>query len=269
MLARRIGERQVLDGPGDEFFVVPGIVLEHGIGGVVGPAAGGVGEKVIDSDIGDVLLVGSFSIFCAEDAGGPENFVVEIEFALFEQREDGDGSDGFADAGDAEDAGLLGLQSFGAIHHAKRAVVNELAVAGDGDGGSGHGELLIESPDEATHFAAISSGEAVGSTLIVLEKGTGAERKSGQGGDARTEEMVEQRSSGQQVNHCVRVLFMEWRNVGILPEWGGESKYFWMGRRNSFLRMCTSPEEKGRRRKAAPTESGEPALLAALLAFPW
>ena len=38
-----VGEGQVGDGFGDEFGVVPAVVVHHGVGGVVGPAAGRCG----------------------------------------------------------------------------------------------------------------------------------------------------------------------------------------------------------------------------------
>ena len=57
MRAGWIGNRNVRDSFRDQLGMVPAIVVHHGIGVVVGPAAGGVSKKMVDRDIGDVLLV--------------------------------------------------------------------------------------------------------------------------------------------------------------------------------------------------------------------
>ncbi len=179
-----IGEGQVGEGLGDEFGLVPGEVVHHGVGGVVGPAAGGVGEEMVNGDVADVLLVGWLAVFCAEDAGGTEDFVGEVELALFHEGEDGDGGDGLGDGGNAEEAGLLDLHEMPAVAHADGLVVDELAVAGDGDGTGGDGELLAEGCGHAAHLAALL---AVGAAVLGLREGfEGGEWDSGRsgGGDA-------------------------------------------------------------------------------------
>ena len=129
------------DGLGDELGVVPAVVLHHGVGGVVGPAAAGVGEEMVDGDVGDVGLVGRLAVLVAEDAGGAEDFVGEVELALLDEGEDGDGGDGLGDGGDAEEGVLLGLGEMLAVGHADGLVVDEVAVAGDGDGGGGDARI--------------------------------------------------------------------------------------------------------------------------------
>ena len=144
------------------------VVVHHGVGGVVGPAAGGVGEEMVDGDVGDVLLVGRLAVFGAENAGGTEDFIGEVELALFNEREDGDGGDGLGDGGDAEEAGLLDLHEMLAVAHADGLIVDELAVAGDGDGTGGDGELLAEGFGDAAHLATLLAG---GTAVLGLRQG--------------------------------------------------------------------------------------------------
>jgi hypothetical protein len=106
--AGRFGEELVGDGFGDELGVVPAVVVDHGVGVVIGPA-GGVGEEMIDGDVGDVRLVGWLAVLDAEDGVGAEDFVGEVEPAPFDEGEDGDGGDGLGDGGDAEEGVLAGL----------------------------------------------------------------------------------------------------------------------------------------------------------------
>lgn len=163
--AGRIGEGLVGDGFGDEFGLVPAVVVHHGVGGVGGPTAAGVGEEMVDGDVGDVLLVGRLAVLDAEDGGGAEDLVGELELALFDEGEDGDGGDGYREGGDAEEAVLLGLDEVLAVGHADRLIVDELAVAGDGDGGGRDGELLAEGSGDAAHLAALL---AVGAAVLRL-----------------------------------------------------------------------------------------------------
>jgi hypothetical protein len=44
------------------------------------------------------------------------------------------------------------------VGHADGLIVDELAVAGDGDGGGGDAELLAELPGETAHFATLLAG---------------------------------------------------------------------------------------------------------------
>ena len=138
MCSRWVDEGHVGDGFGDEFAVVPGEVVHHGVGGVRGPATGSVGQKMIDGHVSDVLLVWGLAVFCAENARRTEDFVGKVELALFDQGEDGDGGDGHGDGRDAEEAGLLDLREMLAVAHADGLIVHELAVAGDGDGSGGN-----------------------------------------------------------------------------------------------------------------------------------
>ncbi len=104
-----VGEWMVGDGFGDELCVVPAVVVHHGGRCVVGPAAAGVGEEFVDGDVGDPLFVGGLAVFVVEDGAGAEDFVGEVELALLDEGEDGDGGDGLGDGGDAEEGVLLGL----------------------------------------------------------------------------------------------------------------------------------------------------------------
>ena len=174
-----VGEGLVGDGFGDEFGVVPAVVVRHGVVGVVGPAAAGVGEEIVDGDVGDPLLVGRLAVLDAEDGGGAEDFVGEVELALLDEGEDGDGGDGLGDGGDAEEGVLLGLGEVLAVGHAYGFVVGELAVAGDGDGGGGDGELAAEGSGEAAHFAALL---AVGAAELGLGFEAGKADGGGGGG---------------------------------------------------------------------------------------
>ncbi len=70
----------------------------------LGQPPAGVGEEMVDGDVGDALLVGGLAVLVAEDGGGAEDFVGEVELALFDEGEDGDGGDGLGDGGDAEEA---------------------------------------------------------------------------------------------------------------------------------------------------------------------
>ena len=54
------------------------VVAHHGVGGVVGPAAAGVGEEMVDGDVGDPLLVGWLAVSDAEDAVGPKTLSVRL-----------------------------------------------------------------------------------------------------------------------------------------------------------------------------------------------
>ena len=168
MGAGRVGEGDFGDGLGDEFGVVPGEVVHHGVVGVVGPAAAGVGEEMVDGDVGDVLLVGGLAVLDAEDGGGAEDFVGEVELALLDEGEDGDGGDGLGDGGDAEEGVLVGLGETCLVGHADGLVVDESAVAGDGDGGGRDGELAAELCGEAAHLAALL---AVGASVLGLCEG--------------------------------------------------------------------------------------------------
>ncbi len=166
--AGRVGDGEFGDGVGDEFGLVPGEVEHHGVGVVVWPAAGGVGEEMVDGDVGDEGLVGRLAVFDVEDAGGAEDFVVEVELALLDEGEDGDGGDGLGDGGDAEEGVLLDLGEELAVADADGLVVDEHPVAGDGDGGRGDGELFAELAGNAAHFAVLLAG---GSTVLGLGEG--------------------------------------------------------------------------------------------------
>lgn len=182
MGAGRAGEGEVGEGPVDELGLVPGGIAEHGVGGVVGPAAGGVGEEVVDGDVGDEGLVGELAIFCAEDAGGAEDFVVEVELALLDEGEDGDGGNRLGDGGDAKEGVLPGLREVCRVGDACCLVVDELAVAGDGDGGGGDGELLAEVGGDAGHFGALLGGGGGGLGLGQgFERGADGGRGGGDG----------------------------------------------------------------------------------------
>ena len=178
MGAGRVGEGDFGDGLGDELGVVPGEVVHHGVVGVVGPAAAGVGEEMVDGDVGDPLLVGGLAVLDVEDVGGAEDFVGEAELALLDEGEDGDGGDGLGDGGDAEEGVLLGLGEICAVDHAYGFVVDESAVAGDGDGGGRDGELAAELSGDAAHFAALL---AVGASVCWLAEGLGRESCGGGG----------------------------------------------------------------------------------------
>src|SRR5450631_3378761 len=156
--AGRAGERKIGDGIGDEFGLVPAIVVHHGVGVVVGPTARCVGEEMVDGDVCNVLLVGRLAILDAEDAGGAEDLVREVELALLEEREDGDRGDGFGNGGDAEEAVLLDLGEVLTVGHAVGLIVDELAVARDGNGGGGDGVLAAEAFGDAAHLAALLAG---------------------------------------------------------------------------------------------------------------
>ena len=175
-----VGERDFGDGLGDEPGLVPGEVEHHGVGGVVGPAAAGVGEEMVDGDVDDVGLVGGLAVLDAEDGARAEDLVGELELALLDEREDGDGGDGLGDGGDAEEGVLLGLIETGFVGHAGGLVVDEAAVAGDGDGGGRDGELAAEFGGEAAHLAALLAGRA--SVLGLREGFEGGEAYGGCGG---------------------------------------------------------------------------------------
>ena len=176
MRTRRIGERESGNGFGDEFFVVPGIVVEHGIGVVVGPAAGGVGKEMVDGDVGDVLAE-VFAVVEAEDAAGAEDFVVEIEFALLEKREGRDRGDRLGDAGDAEEASVGAFDVLLGVGHPPGALVDKFGVADDGDGERGGEELAQEVAADAEHGGVFfASGEIVAASL---RRGGGEEKVRG------------------------------------------------------------------------------------------
>ncbi len=63
---------------------------------------------------------------------------------------------------------LLDLHEVLAVAHADGLVVDELAVAGDGDGSGGDGELLAEGCGDAAHLAALL---AVGTPVLRLREG--------------------------------------------------------------------------------------------------
>jgi hypothetical protein len=134
--------------------------MHHGVGGVAGPATGSMGQKMIDGHVSDVLLVGGLAICCAENARGAEDFVCKVELALFDQGKDGDGGDGHGEGRDAEKAGLLDLHEVLTVAHADCLVVHEVAVAGDGDGRRGNGELPAEGRGDAAHLAALLTARA-------------------------------------------------------------------------------------------------------------
>ena len=139
--------------------------MEHRIGVVIGPATGGVREEIVDGDVGDVLLE-CFAVVEAEDAAGAEDFVVEIEFALLEQREDRDGGDGLGDAGDAEEAGVGGLLVLFGVGHAPGVLEDEFGVAHDGYGERGGEELVEKVAADAEHGAVFfAGGEIVAAAL--------------------------------------------------------------------------------------------------------
>jgi len=164
-----VGQRVVGDGFGDELGVVPALIVHHGVVIVVGPAAAGVGEEMVDGDVGDPLLVGRLAVLDAEDGAWAEDFVDEVEFALLDEGEDGDGGDGLGDGGDAEERVLLDLGEVLAVAHADGFVVDELAVARDSDRGSGNGELAAKGSGEAAHFSALL---AVGASVLSLAEGS-------------------------------------------------------------------------------------------------
>jgi hypothetical protein len=62
---------------------------------------------------------------------------------------------------------LLDLHEMLAVAHADSLVVDELAVAGDGDGTGGDGELLAEGCGYAAHLAALL---AVGTAVLGLRE---------------------------------------------------------------------------------------------------
>lgn len=192
-----VGQEVVSDGFGDEFGVVPAVVVPHGVVGIVGPAAAGVGEELVDGDVGDPLLVGWLAVLDAEDGAGAEDFVGEAELALLDEGEDGDGGDGLGDGGDAEEGILGGLGEVLAVGHADGLVVDELAVAGDGDGGGGDGELAAEGSGETAHFAALLAG---GTTELSLREGfDGGAESCGGGGEG---EIVEESAAGEGLTVC-------------------------------------------------------------------
>jgi hypothetical protein len=195
--ARRVGDGDGLDGPGDELVLVPAIVLEHGIGVVVRPAAGGVGEELIDGDVGDVGFVDAFgAVLVAEDAAGAEDLVVEVKLALLDEREDGGGGDGLGDAGDAEDAVSVGEGGVVAVGDSVGFVEDKLPVAGDGDGERGIAELTLEFGDEAVDLAALCAGELVAVAALGSEW-KGEERCGGRSGEA-----ADERAAREGVGHA-------------------------------------------------------------------
>ena len=94
----------------------------------LGQPPAGVGEEMVDGDVGDPLLVGGLAVLDAEDGGGAEDFVGEVELALLDEGEDGDGGDGHGDGGDAEEGVLGGLGEVLAVGHAGALVEGEAAV---------------------------------------------------------------------------------------------------------------------------------------------
>ena len=76
----------------------------------------------------------------------------------------------------------LGLGETRFVGHAGGLVVDEAAVARDGDGGGGDGELAAELCGEAAHLAALLSGRA--SVLGLCEGPEGGETygRCGDGG---------------------------------------------------------------------------------------
>ncbi len=186
-----VGEGLVGDGFGDELGVVPAVVVHHGVVGVVGPAAAGVGEELVDGDVGDPLLVGGLAVLDVEDGGGAEDFVGEVELALLDEGEDGDGGDGLGDGGDAEERVLRGLDEMLMVGHADGLVIGELAAAGDGDGGGGDAELLTELSGETTHFAALL---AVGAAELGPRKCPDGREGGGGGGKG---EILEEGSASE------------------------------------------------------------------------
>ena len=116
-----------------------------------------MGEEVIDGDVGDVLFVGRLAVLVSEDAGWAEDFVGEVELAFFDEAEDGDRGDGLGDAGDAKEVCGVYLKSVLFVSHSACLVVDELAVAGDGNGECGHGKLPAEGAGDAAHLPALSS----------------------------------------------------------------------------------------------------------------
>src|SRR6202020_1470883 len=102
--AGRAGKRHVRNGLGDEPGLIPAIVVHHRISIIGGPAAGSVSQEIVDSNIGNVLLVGRAAVLDAQNGGGTKDLVREIQLALFEQRENCDRGDGLGDRGDAKEA---------------------------------------------------------------------------------------------------------------------------------------------------------------------
>ena len=180
------------DGMGDDLGLVPGEVEHHGVGGVVGPTAGGVGEEMVDGDVGDEGLVGRLAVSVVEDAIGAEDFVVEVELALFDEGEDGDGGDGLGEGGDAEEGVSLDLGEVCGVGDARCLVVDEHPVAGDGDRGRGDGELFAEFAGDAAHFDALLAG---GSAILGL--GEGFEGGADGGGGGGEGEIAEEGSAAQ------------------------------------------------------------------------
>jgi hypothetical protein len=67
------------------------------------------------------------------------------------------------------------------VSHADGFVVDELAVAGDGDGGGGDSELLAELSGDATHLSAMLAG---GASVSRLGEGFGDRQGCGGGGES-------------------------------------------------------------------------------------
>ena len=88
MSAGLICKQHVLDGRGNQFCLVPAIVVIHGIAVICSPTARRVGQEVVDSDVRDVRLERSLAVLCAEYPRSTEDLVIEIEFARLYERED-------------------------------------------------------------------------------------------------------------------------------------------------------------------------------------
>jgi len=159
--AGRMLEGLRVERPGDKLGVIHLRIFEHGVVVGIVPAAAGVGEELIDGDVFDPFFVGSVAVSGAEDGAGAEDAVVLREFAAFDEDEDGGGSDGFGDAGDAEEMiGSDALAGF-AIGKAEGGFVSEAAVVGDSDGESGDVELAHEIVGAAGHAFVFGRGGLV------------------------------------------------------------------------------------------------------------
>ena len=167
--------------------------MHHGVGGVRGPAAGSVGQKVIDGHVSDVLLVWGLAVICAEDARRTEDFVGKVELALLDQGEDGDGGDGHGDGRDAEKAGLLDLREVLVVAHADGLIVHELPVAGDGDGSGGNCKLPAEDCGNAAHLASLLTGRP---PVLWLREGF-YDGYGNAGRSSRCEKVFEDRAAGE------------------------------------------------------------------------
>ena len=178
--------------------------MHHRVGGVIGPATGSVGQEIVDSDVGDVLLVGRLAVFCAENAGGTEDFVSKVELALFDEGEDGDGGDRLGDGRDAEEAGLLDLHEMLPVPHADGLVVDELAVAGDGNGTWRERRIAGGRPRQC-----VPSRPAADRRAPVLWLREGLEDGYGDGGSSsRCEKVFEERAASEGAVWHKREMFL-------------------------------------------------------------